>query len=163
MDTRHTTVDTELGQLTLAASGDALTGVYFEGHWHPPTDAMLGARVDAAGDPVLARAELELGEYLRGERTQFDVPVALTGNDFQRRVWAMLEEIPFGERTTYGTLAARLGDRQLARAVGRAVGQNPVSVIVPCHRVIGTDGKLTGYAGGLERKQHLLALEEPRA
>ncbi len=162
MDTRHAYIQTRIGELLLVASGDALTGVYFEGHWHPPAEGTLGAEVQAAGDPLLREAEAELHEYLAGERTEFEVPVSLHGDAFQMRVWAMLNEIPFAATTTYGTLAARLGDPAMARAVGRAVGRNPVSIIVPCHRVVGADGKLTGYAGGLDRKRFLLTLEEPR-
>jgi methylated-DNA-[protein]-cysteine S-methyltransferase len=93
----------------------------------------------------------------------FDLPLAVDGDEFQRRVWAMLDEIPFGETTTYGELAERLGDKALAQRVGQAVGHNPLSIVVPCHRVVGKDGKLTGYAGGLKRKQFLLDLEEPAA
>ena len=144
MNTRHTQVDSTLGQITIVASGHAVSGLYFEHHWHPPTEALLGTPVAVSDDPLLARAATELDEYLRGERTSFDVPISLRGNDFQSRVWDLLNAIPFGERTTYGELADQLGDRTLARAVGRAVGQNPVSVIVPCHRVVGRDGKLDG-------------------
>lgn len=111
---------------------------------------------------MLEQIATQLHHYLEGDRAAFDVPVSLRGNAFQLRVWELLETIPFGETTTYGTLAGQLGDRTLARAVGRAVGQNPVSVIVPCHRVVASDGALTGYAGGLERKRLLLSLEAPQ-
>ncbi len=101
----------------------------------------------------------QLEEYFGGSRHTFEVPSRLEGSEFQRRVWSVLEEIPYGETTTYGEIAARLGEP--AQAVGKAVGQNPLSIVVPCHRVIGKDGSLTGYAGGLKRKQFLLDLEEP--
>ena len=131
METRHTIIDSELGPLTLVASGDALAGLYFDRHRHPPAGDTLGARISRA-DPLFEQTATELREHLAGDRTAFDVPVALRGNSFQLRVWELLETIPFGQTTTYGALAGQLGDRTLARAVGRAVGQNPVSVIVPC-------------------------------
>jgi methylated-DNA-[protein]-cysteine S-methyltransferase len=157
MSLRHTTIDTALGELTLLAEGDKLTGVYFPHHWHPPAE--VGPFV--ADDPVLTRAAAELAEYLDGRRSSFDLPVATAGDDFQERVWAMLAEIPYGGTTTYGALAGRLGDPALAQRVGQAVGHNPLSIVVPCHRVLGANGRLTGYAGGLRRKQFLLDLEEP--
>ncbi|GAA1528199.1 methylated-DNA--[protein]-cysteine S-methyltransferase [Kribbella lupini] len=161
MSIRHAVVGTTLGDLTLVASGDALAGVYFPHHWTRPDRTALGDEVTAEGDRVLTQAATELHEYLAGARRTFDVPLALDGDGFQRRVWALLTEIPYGATTTYGELAARLGDKALAQKVGQAVGQNPVCVVVPCHRVVGKGGKLTGYAGGLSRKQLLLNLEEP--
>ncbi len=161
MDTRHAMVDTELGELTLVARGDALAGVYFEGHWHPPAAGTTGRAVDASGDALLARARDQIAEYLAGERESFDIPMSASGDPLQGRVWALLAEIPRGETTTYGAIAARLGPGVSPREVGRAVGRNPPSIVVPCHRVVGSDGKLTGYAGGLERKRFLLELEEP--
>jgi methylated-DNA-[protein]-cysteine S-methyltransferase len=158
---RHTRIETALGELLLVADEGTLTGLYFPRHWYPPKPDAIGPFVDAAGDPLFTAAAGELAEYLAGRRTSFDVPVAARGDAFQQRVWAMLDEIPYGETTTYGALAERLGNKALAQMVGQAVGHNPVSVIVPCHRVVGGDGKLTGYAGGLERKQFLLGLEEP--
>lgn len=155
---RHAIVSTRIGDLTLVASGDALVGVYFPHHWVKPAPETLGERVEAA-DPLIASAAGQLDEYLAGERTTFDVPTVLHGDEFQRRVWSILEEIPYGETTSYGEIAARLGDT--AQAVGKAVGQNPLSIVVPCHRVVGKNGSLTGYAGGLKRKQFLLDLEEP--
>ncbi len=161
MSIRHAVVGTTLGDLTLVASGDALAGVYFPHHWTRPDRTTLGDEVPAEGDPVLTQAAAELHEYLAGARRTFDVPLVLDGDDFQQRVWALLTEIPYGATTTYGELAARLGDKTLAQKVGQAVGQNPVCVVVPCHRVVGKGGKLAGYAGGLRRKQLLLDLEEP--
>jgi methylated-DNA-[protein]-cysteine S-methyltransferase len=162
MNNRHAIVSTELGDLTLVAADDALIGVYFPHHWVKPDPATLGNLVRADEDPVLAEARAQLDQYLTGERGTFDLPIRLEGGDeFQRKVWALLDEIPRGDTTTYGELAEQLGDKQLAQLVGQAVGRNPVSIVVPCHRVVGKGGKLTGYAGGLKRKQFLLDLEEP--
>lgn len=157
--TRHTLVPTSLGELTLVASGQALTGVSFPGHWTRPNAQTFGPRVAVAGDAVLAAAGRQLREYLAGERVAFDLPAATQGDAFQERVWAALREIPYGETITYGELAKALGQGALPHEVGQAVGRNPLSIIVPCHRVVGKNGKLTGYAGGLERKRTLLALE----
>ncbi|WP_439680264.1 methylated-DNA--[protein]-cysteine S-methyltransferase [Embleya sp. MST-111070] len=163
MDTRHALVDTSLGALTVVAADDAVVGLYFPGHWYLPPEESLGRRVEHHDDPLLARTAAQLVEYLAGERTSFDVPTATHGDPFQEQVWAMLREIPFGETTTYGALAERLGNKALAQSVGQAVGHNPISIIVACHRVVGSDGKLTGFAGGLARKRTLLDLEESDA
>ncbi|MGW1996271.1 methylated-DNA--[protein]-cysteine S-methyltransferase [Embleya sp. NPDC001921] len=160
MNTRHAIVDTTLGGLIVVAARDAVVGLYFPHHWYMPPEESLGVRVEHRDDPLLAAAATQLTEYLAGERTSFDLPLATHGDPFQERVWAMLREIPFGETTTYGALAERLGNRALAQSVGQAVGHNPISIIVACHRVVGSDGKLTGFAGGLERKRRLLDLEE---
>lgn len=161
MWTRHAIVGTRLGEITLAASDDAVVGLYFPRHWYLPPEGSLGPRLDARDDALLETAQGQLKEYLGGVRTSFELPIATDGNPFQERVWAMLREIPFGETTTYGDLAEALGDKALAQVVGQAVGHNPISIIIPCHRVVGSTGKLTGYAGGLERKRFLLELEEP--
>lgn len=158
-NTRHAIAGTVLGDLTLVAADDALAGVYFAHHWTRPSRDSFGPEVDARDDALLGTARTQLGEYLGGERTSFGLPTVASGDPFELRVWAMLGEIPFGETTTYGDLAGRLG--ALAWPVGQAVGRNPLSIIVPCHRVVGRDGRLTGYAGGLKRKQFLLQLEEP--
>jgi methylated-DNA-[protein]-cysteine S-methyltransferase len=163
MYNRHAILDTKIGQLTLVAADAALIGIYYPQHWVKPERATLGDEVPLDSDPLLSEAARELNDYLDGERTVFEVPTATDGDDFQERVWALLRQIPFGETTTYGELAEQLGDKSLARMVGRAVGHNPLSIIVPCHRVVGKNSKLTGYAGGLERKQFLLDLEEPAA
>jgi methylated-DNA-[protein]-cysteine S-methyltransferase len=155
MTTSHTIIDTRMGDLTLVATGGVLTGVYHPGHWTNPDRTAFGPRCAEGFD----EAERQLGEYLAGERTEFGLPTSVTGDTFQQRVWALLNRIPYGETTTYGELARELGDPALARMVGRAVGSNPLSVVVPCHRVVGKDGRLTGYAGGLERKRFLLELE----
>lgn len=153
-------IESPIGPLTIAATKRGVTGIYMVNHSHPPAEAALGERLETAGaNPFLAQAAEELGEYFAGTRTVFDVPLDPAGTDFQKRVWAELAGIPFGQSRSYGELALELGDVKLTRAVGTANGRNPVSIIVPCHRVIGADGSLTGYAGGLERKLFLLRLE----
>ena len=161
MNTRHAVIDSPLGELTLVVEDDALTGVYFRHHWYRPAEDTFGPRVDADSDPLLAEARSQLTDYLAGDRHDFDLPIRLSGGDLQRRVWHLLTTIPFGETVTYGELATALADSTTAQEVGQAVGRNPLSVIVPCHRVVGRNGQLTGYAGGLKRKQFLLELEEP--
>jgi methylated-DNA-[protein]-cysteine S-methyltransferase len=161
MHTRHTVIDSPLGELTLVAAADALTGVYFPHHWHPPTADALGQYVEPAADDLFGRAADQLHEYLTGQRTQFDLPIALIGEPRQRRVWELLGDIAYGQTATYGELATKLAGGITAYEVGQAVGRNPVSIIVPCHRVVGKNGVLTGYAGGLKRKRFLLDLEAP--
>ena len=158
MAAHHRRIPTALGPLTLVGDADAVTGLYFPAHWTDPDPATWGA-VD---DRAFPEAERELREYFAGERTRFTVPIRLAGTSFQRNVWALLRDIPHGETTTYRKLAAALGRPGHARAVGSAVRTNPISVIVPCHRVLGSSGSLTGYAGGLERKAFLLAHEGAR-
>lgn len=158
---RHTTLATDLGDLLAVAEGDALAGLYFPLHWHPPADDSIGPQVSPTGDPVFEDTVRELGEYLRGERTTFTVPTVTHGDSFSERVWDRLATIDYGTTTTYGAIARELGSRGLAQRVGQAVGHNPISILIPCHRVVGADGSLTGYAGGLDRKARLLALEEP--
>ena len=157
MTATHTTMDSPIGELTLVARDGTLSGVYFPGHWYPPGAATLGTRDDDGFE--LARQQL--AEYLAGERSSFELATEATGDAFARRVWALIDAIPYGETTTYGEIARTLGDVALARRVGWAVGHNPLSIVVPCHRVVGKDGRLTGYAGGLERKRFLLDLERP--
>jgi methylated-DNA-[protein]-cysteine S-methyltransferase len=161
MTTRHTLIDTDLGRLTVVADGGNLTGVYFPHHWYRPSEERFGPFVDSDSDPLFTETAVQLRDYLAGRRATFDIPTATVGDAFQEQVWALLKEIPYGTTTTYGALAQRLGDASLAQRVGQAVGRNPLSMIVPCHRVVGKDGKLTGYAGGLDRKRFLLDLEEP--
>lgn len=161
MNTRHAVIDSPLGELTLVAEDDALTGLYFRHHWYRPTDETLGLRVDAKSDGLLAEAQAQLMDYLAGRRHGFNLPTRLNGDEGQQRVWHLLSTIPYGETITYGELAAAVADGTTAREVGQSVGRNPLSVIVPCHRVVGKNGQLTGYAGGLKRKQFLLELEEP--
>jgi methylated-DNA-[protein]-cysteine S-methyltransferase len=148
--------DTPLGPITLVATADGLAGVWFDGQAHHP--GPLDVPVDAS-QAHIAQAMRELGEYFDGRRTRFDVALDPQGTDFQHSVWMALARIAHGRTTSYGEIALRLGRTRAGRAVGAAVGRNPLSVIVPCHRVLGRDGALTGYAGGLERKEALLRLE----
>jgi methylated-DNA-[protein]-cysteine S-methyltransferase len=155
MTATHTTIDSPIGELTLVARDGALSGLYFPGHWHMPAPEVFGVRSERGFE----RVEEQLGEYFAGERNEFELVTAIAGDGFQRRVWELIDRIPHGGTTTYGAMAQELGDPALARKVGGAVGRNPLSIVVPCHRVVGKDGKLTGYAGGLERKRFLLELE----
>jgi methylated-DNA-[protein]-cysteine S-methyltransferase len=148
-------IDSPIGELTLASDGEALTGLYMTEQRHRPALPDAGARDDA----VLAAARRQLAEYFAGERREFELPLRPAGTEFQRSVWAALREIPYGETAGYGELARRLGRPSAARAVGLANGRNPLAIVVPCHRVIGAAGALTGYGGGLERKRYLLELE----
>lgn len=157
--TRHTTFNSPIGQLTLVAAGSAVVGLYFPHHWYKPDDSTFGPHVDAARDPVFATVVRQLEEYFAGERTEFELDTATSGDSFQERVWTLVADIDYGKTTTYTELATRLGDPSRARDVGAAIGRNPLCVIVPCHRVVGKTGALTGYAGGLKRKAALLALE----
>jgi methylated-DNA-[protein]-cysteine S-methyltransferase len=148
----HKTISTSIGELTLFADDDgAITRLDFG-------RGELGA-TDGGEDAVLEDAAAQLTEYLAGERTTFDLPLRASGNAFERLVWAELARIPYGETASYGEIARRIGHPGAARAVGRANARNPIAIVVPCHRVIGSDGSLTGYAGGLDLKRALLALE----
>ncbi len=151
----HTTIDSPIGELTLTARNGVLSGIYFPGHWHMPPPETFGTRSGRGFEP----AEAQLAEYFAGERTGFELETAVAGEEFQRRVWGLIDRIPHGETTTYGEIARALGGPPLTREVGGAVGRNPLSIVVPCHRVVGKEGRLTGYAGGLERKRFLLELE----
>lgn len=127
---------------------------------HPPHPEDLGIELPSPSEhPLLAHCASELEQYFAGQRTIFSVPLDAHGTEFQQRVWDKLVSIPFGQSRSYGELASQLGDAKLTRAVGTANGRNPISIVVPCHRVIGADGSLTGYAGGIERKLFLLRLE----
>jgi methylated-DNA-[protein]-cysteine S-methyltransferase len=150
----YAVIDSPVGLLTLVSSADGeLTGLYMEQHRHRPDLETFGDRDDS----VLPAVAEQLHEYFEAGRTTFDVPLRMHGTPFQRRVWEALRDIPYGETTTYGELGASLGlVPGASRAVGLANGKNPISIIVPCHRVIGSTGSLTGYGGGLDRKQRLL-------
>jgi len=150
-------VDSPIGRLLLCSDGVALTGLYMDVPGHAPRGLEQG--VEDAGAEPLRRAAQQLAEYFGGVRRNFDLPLRLHGTDFQRRVWQVLMEIPYGETWTYGQLAKRIDNPKGFRAVGLANGCNPIAILVPCHRVIGADGSLTGYGGGVERKQWLLAHE----
>jgi methylated-DNA-[protein]-cysteine S-methyltransferase len=158
--THFTEMETPIGLLRLRGTAQGLTGLYMEQHRHGPEDAeQLGWQRD---DALFAKARAQLADYFAGRRTSFDLRMdreALGGTAFQRRVWAELEKIPFGVTISYGELAKRIGNANAVRAVGLANGRNPISIIVPCHRVIGANGTLTGYGGGLERKRWLLDFE----
>jgi methylated-DNA-[protein]-cysteine S-methyltransferase len=153
---RHTVVSTRLGDLTIVRHGAAVTGLYFPHHWYKPDPATFGPRVNEGFDDVAD----QLAEYLEGVRTEFDLPIETRGTELQLAVWKLIAEIPYGDTTTYGDIARRLGGDVNAQEVGAAVGRNPLCIIVPCHRVLGSTGKLTGYAGGLARKRALLDLEQ---
>jgi methylated-DNA-[protein]-cysteine S-methyltransferase len=144
---------TPIGELTLTASDAALTGIYFPGSRVAPPAGHDGP------NGILDQACDQLTEYFAGQRIAFNVPLAAAGSEFEHRVWDLLRAIPYGSTTSYGALAQRLGDLTLARAVGAANGKNPIPIIVPCHRVIGTNGDLTGFGGGIERKRWLLQHE----
>ncbi|MEU0127871.1 MULTISPECIES: methylated-DNA--[protein]-cysteine S-methyltransferase [unclassified Streptomyces] len=152
---RHTVVDSPYGALTLVATDGTLSGLYMTGQRHRPPE-------ETFGDPdtrPFGEAVRQLDAYFAGELTEFDLPLRLEGTPFQRGVWAELVRIPYGETRSYGELAEYLGKPGASRAVGLANGRNPVGIIVPCHRVVGASGGLTGYGGGLDRKQRLLAFE----
>ena len=161
--TYHAHTLTPLGEMILASDGQALTGAWFTGQAHFPKQEDLGHRIEVSDCEVLTDAQAQLLEYFAGKRTTFELPLAPDGTDFQLAVWAALREIPYGYTTTYGAISKIVGPGAPAQAVGQAVGRNKVSIFIPCHRVVASDGKLTGYAGGLERKEFLLALEEPSA
>jgi methylated-DNA-[protein]-cysteine S-methyltransferase len=157
---RYTRRKTAIGRLLLVGelrgAELALTGIYFDGAPHAAGAIPEGAREAA---PAFERVVEQLEAYFAGERTSFELPLAAKGTDFQRQVWRALSAIPYGETTTYAEIARTIGRPRAVRAVGAANGRNPLSIVVPCHRVIGRDGTLTGYAGGLENKRKLLDLE----
>jgi methylated-DNA-[protein]-cysteine S-methyltransferase len=156
-NTQTTHLASPLGTMLLAASQNRLVGIWFEGQAHLPD--LSGCAPDE-GQLVLQQAKTQLQDYFAGQRSQFDLPLTLaTGTAFQQAVWQSLLTIPFGTTCSYGQLASRIDNPSAVRAVGAAVGRNPFTIIVPCHRVIGTNGSLTGYAGGLDRKIALLQQE----
>ena len=148
-------IDSSLGQLFVQGDGQCVTGLFMPQHkgWRGPDASWQRS------DAPFAAVREQLAEYFAGQRRQFDVPIELAGTPFQRRVWQELLQIPFGTTISYAQLAGRVGRPTASRAVGHANGRNPISIIVPCHRVVGANGKLTGYAGGVDKKQRLLALE----
>jgi methylated-DNA-[protein]-cysteine S-methyltransferase len=148
-------VDSPIGVLTLAADEDGLCGIEFP----PPRASMLVETARAHRNGVLLETREQLAEYFAGTRRAFDLPLAPHGTEFQRAVWAMLPRIPYGETRTYGDIARRIGRPDAVRAVGAANGRNPIPIVLPCHRVIGADGSLTGFGGGLPTKAFLLRLE----
>ncbi len=152
----YTYFDSPLGRMTLQANESGLLGAWFETETTMPE--VLGQYSETC--PILMTTARQLGEYFAGQRRQFDLPLAASGTPFQRSVWQALCTIPYGETRSYLQLAETIGNPKAVRAVGLANGRNPISIIVPCHRVIGKSGQLTGYAGGVERKAQLLALEK---
>ncbi len=156
----HAVIDSPIGPLTLIAQDGRLAGVHMEVTRYEPDATALGTAVRCDADPVLAAAAGQLSAYFSGQLTTFELPLTLEGTGFQRSVWAGLQAIPYGETISYGELARRIGQPSASRAVGLANGRNPVSIVVPCHRVIGADGSLTGYGGGMDRKRFLLGLEQ---
>ena len=153
--TYFTEFTSPIGKLVIRGTDAALTGVFMETHHDDP--ALLDGAVRDAGP--FREAQRQIEEYFDGERREFSLAIEMAGTDFQRRVWQALHAIPYGSTISYGELARRIGNPRAVRAVGLANGRNPISIIVPCHRVIGANGTLTGYGGGLERKRFLLALE----
>ena len=151
----HMVIATRLGDLTVVRDHDQLTGLYFPHHWYRPDPASFGPRSDHGFEDVSGQLE----EYLTGSRTLFELPLRPRGAEFQLRVWELIAQLPYGHTTSYGALARQLGSDVTAQQVGAAVGRNPLAILIPCHRVIGSTGRLTGYAGGLQRKRDLLALE----
>lgn len=151
-----TTVASPVGTLTLVASGVGLRAVL----WPDDQRVVLGDVVDDPSQPVLVAAAEQLGEYFDGRRTEFDVPLDPVGTDFQLTAWRALQTIPYARTVSYSEQAERMGDRRKARAVGAANGRNPISIIVPCHRVVGANGALTGFAGGVGAKSWLLEHEQ---
>jgi methylated-DNA-[protein]-cysteine S-methyltransferase len=154
---RYARLRTPLGTLIAIAAGGAVTGLHFDGGRHAPAIAPEW-REEPYASPLRECAE-QLADYFAGKRQCFDLPVAPRGTPFQERVWREIAKVPFGETITYAELALRAGAPGSARAAGAATGRNPLAIVVPCHRIVGSGGALTGYAGGLPRKEKLLALE----
>jgi methylated-DNA-[protein]-cysteine S-methyltransferase len=163
MSPTHAVISSPIGDLTIVAEGGAITHLLMDAAKYRPADADVFGEYAGKVEEPFASAARQLDAYFAGELRAFDLPLAPRGDEFHHQVWTLLRDIPYGETRTYGDLARALGDRNLAQAVGTANGRNPIAVVVPCHRVIGADGSLVGYAGGLERKRFLLALEEPPA
>ncbi|MFG2333075.1 methylated-DNA--[protein]-cysteine S-methyltransferase [Streptomyces sp. NPDC048604] len=152
---QHWVVDSPYDPLTLVAVDGVLSRIHMTDQRHRPAEETFGER----DERPFGEAMSQLEAYFAGELKQFDLPLHLVGTEFQRRVWELLRAIPYGETRTYGELAAELGNPGACRAVGLANGKNPVGIVVPCHRVVGAGGSLTGYGGGLDRKKRLLAFE----
>ncbi len=158
MTLNHTIIDSPIGPLVLSGSEGMLTGLHIVAD--SPLPHLVGEPSPHAAPFHHVRDQLE--RYFAGELTDFDLPLEMSGSTFQLRVWNALREIPYGETVSYGELARRVGRPGAARAVGLANGSNPIAIVVPCHRVIGADGSLTGYGGGMDRKRRLLELEAGR-
>jgi methylated-DNA-[protein]-cysteine S-methyltransferase len=156
----YTLIPSPVGELKLVAGENGLVAILWEND--RPGRVKLGALAEDAGHPVLVETARQIGAYFRGELTRFEVPLDFHGTDFQKRVWAALLTIPFGETRSYAEIARAIGRPSAVRAVGAANGRNPISIIAPCHRVIGANGALTGFAGGLPAKELLLGIEGAR-
>jgi methylated-DNA-[protein]-cysteine S-methyltransferase len=154
---RHKYIDTPVGNLTLVAGVNGLLAILWE--TEKPERVRLSLGVEVPDDALLLEVERQLNEYFSGTRTEFDVPLEFCGTEFQKAVWRALLTIPYGETRSYSDIARQIGNDKAVRAVGAANGKNPISIIAPCHRVIGSSGQLTGFAGGLENKKLLLGLE----
>lgn len=157
MSCAYKTFDSPVGKLKLVARGSKLAAILWEND--KPGRVRLGPMREDEGSPVLAQAERQLDEYFAGKRSRFDLPLEFAGTVFQRKVWQALLTIPFGETRSYTDIAKQIGSAKAVRAVGAANGRNPISIVVPCHRVIGASGDLTGFAGGVDVKRKLLDLE----
>lgn len=152
---KHAVHSTPVGELTLVATGNELSGVYLLGQRHRPAETVFGTLDQRA----FAETGRQLDEYFAGTRRHFELPIRLDGTSFQQTVWRALRDIPYGETRSYGELARAISRPNAARAVGLANGKNPLSIVVPCHRVVGANGSLVGYGGGVDRKRYLLDLE----
>jgi len=160
MNTVYKIMKSPVGELKLVARNHHLVAILWEND--KPGRVKLGDMTENASEPVLIETEKQLGEYFAGTRSRFELELDFAGTEFQKSVWNALLAIPFGETRSYGQIASQLGNPKAVRAVGAANGKNPISIIAPCHRVIGSSGALTGFAGGLETKQYLLELEKSR-
>ncbi|HZQ47794.1 MAG TPA: methylated-DNA--[protein]-cysteine S-methyltransferase [Verrucomicrobiae bacterium] len=156
--THYSIVKSPIGDLMLVADASALTGLYFAGCDHIPAASQRWTR--NAQHPVLQRAAKQLREYFAGKRTTFSLPLGLVGTDFQEKIWRQIALIPYGKTITYSDLARRVGATQAVRAAGTSTGRNPLSIVIPCHRVVGKNGSLCGFAGGLDKKHQLLEFEK---
>jgi methylated-DNA-[protein]-cysteine S-methyltransferase len=157
--TRHAIIGSPIGPLTVVRDDDGITGVYFPHHWTRPDPATFGPAVEPADDRGFDELITQLGDYFAGGRREFSLPLTPHGSFAAQQLWKLLAAIPYGQTTTYGELARQAGGGMTAQEAGRFVGANPLSILIPCHRVVGAAGQLTGYAGGLKRKRHLLELE----
>jgi methylated-DNA-[protein]-cysteine S-methyltransferase len=153
----YKTMHSPVGELKLVATDEGLAAILWEND--DPQRVRMNLAAENKTHPILVAAERQLNEYFAGQRSAFDLKLDFAGTEFQRKVWAALLTIPFGETRSYGQIAKQIGNPKAVRAVGAANGKNPISIVAPCHRVIGSNGKLTGFAGGLEAKAHLLGLE----
>ncbi|MDO5700809.1 MAG: methylated-DNA--[protein]-cysteine S-methyltransferase [Bowdeniella nasicola] len=158
---RFAVLESPLGPLTVLLDDMRVIGLAYREGLAPGPRIPPAREVSPRTDALAAEVADQLGEYFAGRRRTFELAIRPRGTPFRRRVWEVLQHVPYGTRRTYGQIAALLGTPEAAQAVGQAVGANPISIIIPCHRIVGADGNLTGYRGGLERKRFLLALEEP--